>query len=151
MPEIVCTIVVNAASGSTYRAISIERFSAELLDFLNALDVRHRSDVPDVVQNFARVAGEQRREFAVILPGARNRAFVNFAAAFVKEKRFRRHIGVRAIQPHIALALLLRIVKRVRVQKRPDELPADIFEPELKMRVLVNGVMPAVKRRRRRC
>jgi hypothetical protein len=29
MPETVCTMVVKAATGKTYRAISMERFSAE--------------------------------------------------------------------------------------------------------------------------
>jgi hypothetical protein len=31
------------------------------------------------------------------------------------------------------------------VEERPDELPADIFEAKFKMRVLVDGVMAAVK------
>ena len=33
------------------------------------------------------------------------------------------------------------------MQKRPDKLPAHILEPEFKMRVLINRVMPAVKGR----
>ena len=36
----------------------------------------------------------------------------------------------------------------MRVQERPDELPADIFEAEFKMRVLVNGVVAAEEGRR---
>ena len=36
----------------------------------------------------------------------------------------------------------------MRVQKRPDKLPADILQPKFKMRVLENGVMSAVKRGR---
>jgi hypothetical protein len=52
------------------------------------------------------------------------------------------------IQPHVPLALLLGVIKRMRVQKRPDELPADVFEAKFKVRVLVNGVMAAVKRGR---
>ena len=31
----------------------------------------------------------------------------------------------------------------MRVQKRPDELAADVFEPKFEMRVLIDGVMPA--------
>lgn len=34
------------------------------------------------------------------------------------------------------------------MEERPYELPADIFEAKFKMRVLENGVMPAVKRGR---
>ena len=36
----------------------------------------------------------------------------------------------------------------MRVQKRPDELPADVLEPKFEMRVLVDGVMPAEIRSR---
>src|SRR5262249_11071228 len=81
-----------------------------------------------------------------ILPGLRNRSLVDFAAALAEEKRFRRHIRVRAVQSHVALALLFGIVKRMRVQERPDKLAAYILEPEFKMRVLIDRVMPAVKR-----
>src|SRR5215469_3103396 len=34
----------------------------------------------------------------------------------------------------------------MRVQERPDELAADVFEAELEMRVLVDRVVPAIKR-----
>ena len=34
------------------------------------------------------------------------------------------------------------------MQKRPDELAADVFESKLKMRVLINGVMAGEKRGR---
>ena len=51
------------------------------------------------------------------------------------------------IQADVPLALLFGVVKRMRVQERPDELPADVFEAKFKMRVLVDGVVPAVKRR----
>jgi len=36
----------------------------------------------------------------------------------------------------------------MRVQERPNELPADVFKPKLEMRVLINGVMAAVEGRR---
>ena len=51
---------------------------------------------------------------------------------------------MRAIEPHVTLALLLGIVERMRVQERPDELAADIFESEFKMGVLEDRVMAAV-------
>ena len=60
----------------------------------------------------------------------------------------RRNIRLRAVQPHIALALLLGIVERMRVQEGPDKLPAHVFEPEFEVRVLVNGMMPAEIRSR---
>jgi len=59
-----------------------------------------------------------------------------------------RQVGLRAIETHVALALLFGVVKRVRVQERPDELPAHIFEPEFEMRVLIDRVVPAEKRPR---
>ena len=52
------------------------------------------------------------------------------------------------MQADVALALLLGVVKRMRVQERPDELAADVFQAKFKMRVLVDGVVPGVKRGR---
>ena len=52
---------------------------------------------------------------------------------------------MRAVQTNVTLALLLRIVEGMRVKKRPDELAADIFQPEFEMCVLVDGVMAAVE------
>ena len=64
----------------------------------------------------------------------------------VVEKEGRgRDIGLRAIQADIALALLLGIVEGMRVEERPDELAANVFEAEFEMGVLVDGVMAAVK------
>ena len=56
---------------------------------------------------------------------------------------FRRDVSLRAIQPHVALALLLGIVERMGVQERPHELAADVFQAELEMGVLENRVMAA--------
>src|SRR5439155_22202047 len=69
--------------------------------------------------------------------------FVDNAAAGVKEKRFRRDVRVRFVQTHVALALLLGIIERVRVKEGPHELAADIFQAELEMSVLIHGVMAA--------
>ena len=52
---------------------------------------------------------------------------------------------MRAVQTNVALALLLGIVERMRVKKRPDELAAYIFQAKFEMCVLVNGVMAAVE------
>jgi hypothetical protein len=107
--------------------------------------VRHGADMPDVAENLARVGNQERGEFAVMLPAASDGLLVDRAAGGVEEKRLRRNIGLRAIEADVALALLLGIVKRMRVQERPDELAGDIFQAELEMGVLVNGVMAAVK------
>src|ERR1700722_12519022 len=109
--------------------------------------MRHRADVPDVIENFSRVACEQRRKFAVILPRSRDRTLVDLAAGGAEIQILGRHVRMRAIQPDVALALLFRVVKGVRVKERPNELPADILKPEFEMRVLINGVVSAVKRR----
>ena len=50
-----------------------------------------------------------------------------------------------AIQPDIALALLLGIIERMGVEEGPDKLAADIFKSKFEMSVLVNGVVAAVK------
>ena len=65
--------------------------------------------------------------------------------ASLEEERDRRDVGLGAIEADVALALLFGIVERMRVKKRPDELAADVFQAELEMGVLVDGVMAAIK------
>ncbi len=50
-----------------------------------------------------------------------------------------------AVKVNVALALLLGIVKGMRVEKRPDELTADVFEAKFEVSVLIDGVMAAVE------
>ncbi len=118
------------------------------IHFFHALAMRHRTDVPDVAEDFARVAFEQRGQLFVIAPGARHGVFVNGALGRAKSGNLGREISGGMRKADVALALLLGVVKRVRVQERPDKLPADVFQAEFKVRVLVDGVMPAVKRGR---
>src|SRR5260370_21097259 len=99
----------------------------------------HRTDVPDVAEDFAGVGDEESGEFAVILPGAGDGVFVDGAAGGIEEKRFGRDVGLRAVEADVALALLLGIVEGMRVEKGPNELAGDIFEAELEMGVLVDG------------
>src|SRR5579863_676525 len=120
-------------------------FFGGALDFVQALWVRHRTDVPDVVENIARIVNENGGEFPIVSPGASNRSFVNLARGLVEEKRRGRDVSLGAIQADVSLALLLRIVKRMSVKKRPDELSTDVFDAEFEMRVLVNGVVAAVE------
>ena len=96
----------------------------------------------------ARASARAARQLAIVFPRARDRVFVNRALGRAEFRARGGNVRQRAIQPHVALALLLGIVERMRVQKRPDELPAHVFEAKFEMRVLVDGVMPAVKRGR---
>ena len=50
-----------------------------------------------------------------------------------------------AIEADVTLALLLRIVKGMRVKEGPDELAADVFQAEFEVGVLENGMMAAEK------
>src|SRR5438445_6464915 len=52
---------------------------------------------------------------------------------------------MRAVEADVTLALLFRIVKRMGVKEGPDELAADIFEPEFEVGVLVDSVVAAVE------
>ena len=107
--------------------------------------MRHRANVPDVVENVAGVADQERRQFAIIVPGAGDGAFVYFLAFFIEEKRDGRYVSLGAVEAHIALALLLGIVERMGVKEGPDELAANVFEAEFEMSMLVDGVVAAVK------
>jgi len=120
-------------------------FFGGALDFLEALGVGHRADVPDVVQDAARVGDQESGEFAIIIPGTGDGAFIDFLAFFVEEERDGRDIGLRAVEADVALALLLGIVERVGVEEGPDKLAADVFEAEFEMGVLEDGVMAAVE------
>ncbi len=71
--------------------------------------------------------------------------FIDFAALLVEVEIDGRHVGLRAVQANVALALLLGIVKGMRVEERPDELAADVFEAKFEMGVLIHGVMAAIE------
>ena len=60
----------------------------------------------------------------------------------------RRDVRLRAIQPHVTLALLLGVIKWMGVQEGPHKLAADVFQSEFKMRVLVDRVVAAEVSRR---
>ena len=50
-----------------------------------------------------------------------------------------------AIEPDVALALLFGVVEGMSVEEGPNELATDVFEAELEMGVLVDGVVSAMK------
>jgi hypothetical protein len=80
-----------------------------------------------------------------MLPGAGDGLFVDRAGGSVEEKGCGRDVGLRAVEADVALALLLGIVEGMRVEERPDELAGNVFQAKFEMRVLVDGVMAAVK------
>ena len=144
MPDTVCTIDVNARDRDDVARGLDRALLGVLLDQLQPLGVGRRPDVAQLLQNRERIVLEQRRELGVAVPGADDRRFVDV-------KRFagdRRHERARLPQLDVALARLLRVVERVRVQERPDELPRDVLEAELEVRVLIDGVMAGVERQR---
>ena len=145
MPDMVCTMVVKAARGRTYRAISMERLTADCSIFLNPLGMRHRANVPDVVKNVARVGNQKRRQLAIVGPGTRDGGFVNCSRSFVEEKRNGGDIGLGPVKAYVTLALLFGVVEGMSVKKGPNELAANVLDSKLEMRVLIYGVMPAIE------
>jgi len=112
---------------------------------LNPLGMRQATDVPDIAEDVASVSGQEVAELAIAVPSARDGTAVN--RAFDVTKRFGRcgNVGLGAVEPDVALALLYGIVKRMSMKKRPDELTTNIFETEFKVGMLKNGVVAAVK------
>ncbi len=115
------------------------------LDFLNALGMRHWADVPNIAKDSASIVDEQRSKLAIIKPSTNDRSFEDFPRLHVEVKVGGRNVSLRALHADIALALLLRIVERMRVKEGPDKLPAHVFQAEFKMRVLIYGVVAAVE------
>ena len=119
-----------------------------LFHFVAALRMGHRPDVPDVGENRPGIRDEKLGDFAVGVPGPPNRRFVDGPFPRAELCGLRRHVSARAVHLHVALRLLLGVIERMRVQERPDELPAHVFQAEFEVCVLKNGVMPGVKRGR---
>jgi hypothetical protein len=115
------------------------------LDFLDMFWIGVGADAPDIGEDCAGVTDEERREFAVVAPCTRDGLFEDFLCGFVEVKVHGRNIGLDAIHADVTLALLLGIIKRVRVKKGPHELATDIFETEFEGGMLEDGVMPAIK------
>jgi len=56
-----------------------------------------------------------------------------------------RYVGLNVVHSNVTLTLLFGVVKGVGMEKGPDKLAADVFQAELEMGMLVDGVMPAVE------
>ena len=120
-------------------------FFGGALDFVNVLGTGIGADVPDIAENGASVADQKSGKLAIVVPCLDDRLFVDFFAGFVEIEIHGGNVGLDAVHANVALALLLGIVERMRVEKRPDELAADIFEAEFEGGVLKDGVMAAVE------
>ncbi len=119
------------------------------LHFLHALRVRTRFYVPDIAQNRARGWLEQARQLTVVIPSFGDGSLVNGAFGWAKMgRRFRWNICLCAVQAHVTLALLFRIVEGMRMQEGPDKLAADVLKAKFKMGVLIYGVVATIVRGR---
>src|SRR5262249_49146994 len=105
--------------------------------FFQTLWMGHRPDMPNVALDASCVSGEKCRELAIVIPCAGDSLLVDGAAGFIEEKRSRRDERLDAIHAHVALALLLGIVKGMCMEKGPHKLPADIFQAEFESCVLI--------------
>ena len=120
-------------------------FFGGALDFLDVFRVGVWTELPDVAEDGARVVEKKRGEFAVVVPGASDCVFVDFFDGFVEIEIDGRNVGLNAIHSDVALALLLGIIKRVRVEEGPDELAADVFQAKFEGGVLEDRVVAAVE------
>src|SRR5690348_5749503 len=110
--------------------------------------MRHCSDMPDVSEEAPGLRLQNAGKFPVVIPRTRDGTFINGALCDAELRAFLRDVSLRSVQSHVALALLLGIVEGMCVQERPDKLPANILQAEFEMRVLIDRVVAAVKRRR---
>ena len=111
------------------------------LDQLEPIRVRRRSNVAQFFENRERVVSEQCGELGVAVPRAQHRGLVD-AEGLAADWR---HERARLLQLDVALAGLLRVVERVRVEERPHEMARDVLESELEVRVLIDGVVAGVE------
>ena len=97
-----------------------------------------RRQVPQLRHDAQGVRSQEVVEPAVGAPGPQDRPLVHAARlgpqAFGDE-------GPHLVEAHEALGRLLGVVEGMRVQERPDELPAHVLEAELEVRVLVDRVV----------
>ncbi len=120
-------------------------FFGRAFDFLDVLGIGIRADAPNVSENGAGIGDEKCREFAVVIPAARDGLFVDFLGGFVEIEIDAGNVSMDAIHADVALTLLLGVVERMCVEKRPDELATDVFEAEFERGVLEDGVVAAVE------
>src|SRR5207302_2606590 len=108
--------------------------------------MRHHADIPNLGEDASRVIFQQGCQLTIGAPGASDGAREDFSFRCAESAAQRRNIGMRSVQPNVALALLLRVIKRVCMQKGPDELAADVLQAKLKMSVLINRVVAGIVR-----
>ena len=120
-------------------------FFGGAFDFLDVLGTGIGADPPNISEDGAGIGDEECRKFAVVIPGARDGLSVDLLGGFIEVEIDGWNVSVDAIHADVALALLLGVVERVCVEKRPDELATDVFEAEFERGVLENGVVTAVE------
>ena len=98
-------------------------------------------DLPYVVERLPRASGKFLREQTVKLPGTLHGAHVHA----LRLPGQGRNKGPRLVQAHVALTGLLRVIKRMAVQKVPHKLAGDVLQAELEVGVLKDGVVAAVE------
>ena len=113
-----------------------------LVDLLQPLRVGCRPDVAELLQNRVGIVFEQRGQLRVAIPRANNGRLVDVERFTIE----RRHEGARLLQLDVALARLLRVVERIGVQERPDELSRHVLETKLEVRVLIDRVVARIER-----
>ena len=75
--------------------------------------MRHWADVPDVVEDVARIADQERGKLAVVVPGAGDGLLVDFLALLVEEERLEQLLGVLGVLGLAGTQLLVDFLKRV--------------------------------------
>jgi len=120
-------------------------FFGGALDFLDVLGIRIGADAPNISEDGAGIGDENCREFAVVIPGAGDGLFVDILGGLVEIKINGGNVSLHAIHADVALTLLFGVVERVCVEKRPDELAADVFEAEFERGVLEDGMVSAIE------
>src|SRR5487761_1676369 len=119
--------------------------SGRALDFLDAARVGHRTHMPNLAEDSAGFRLEDAREFSVTRPRTGNCVLVNRPIRRAKTAVFGRNVRLSAIEADVSLALLFGIVERMGVKEGPYKLSAHVLEAKFEMRVLIYGVMPAIK------
>ena len=97
---------------------------------------------PEVRQDVERHPLEALRQLGVGPPRPEDRRREYLARLALQ---LRGHDGARLVEHDVALALLLRVVERKRVQERPDQLAGDARERELEGCVLEHRMVSTVE------
>ena len=144
MPETVWTIDVKAADRDHVPGGLDGFLLCFALDRLDPLGGRTRRQISQLLQDPERIVFEEHRQIGIAIPCVDDRALVDLERLAGE----RRHVRPRLLQFDVALARLLGVVEGIPVQDAPHELARDVFEAELEVGVLIDGVMACLERER---